>query len=149
MRRHASASTALFIMLLAAGCTGGNDKGNDKGAGQDTPGPSATKSNSAALDLPAKARILVPPTSGTGNAKLPGFKVDKDVYTIHARCVGKGKITIVYGNDPKDQPTPVSCNGPVTIGRVYTDAKSQSLAVQVSHGSPRWTVAVVSGEHTM
>ncbi|GHB31385.1 hypothetical protein [Streptomyces chryseus] len=155
MGRHAAVPTALLAVLLAAGCTNGTSSGDD--ARSNDPGrtsgqPSAKPTETAkvtGLDLPTGAQVLVPQTSGTGNADLPKFKPRKDVYTVHARCTGDGTMTIIDRNRPKDSPTNVSCKGPITIGRIYTDITTQALGVRIRGGDAKWSIAIVSGEHKM
>ena len=154
-----TAVPALLILLFTAACSGANDA--DEGSPTPTARPSRTSPGSSsaaepngssgqtALDLPSGAKILVPMTKGTGNADLPTFKPITDVYTIHATCSGKGKMTLVDRKAPGDEPARIGCDGPITIGRVYTDITPQALSVQVRGGSLRWSIAIVSGEHSM
>ncbi|MEV5936275.1 hypothetical protein AB0L56_26955 [Streptomyces sp. NPDC052079] len=70
------------------------------------------------------------------------------MYTIYARCSGKGTVQVVdLANG--DEPSLISCDGARTVGRVHTDEKRQALRVTVSDGNPSWRIAVVSGEHAM
>ncbi|MFD0212439.1 hypothetical protein ACFVH9_25855 [Streptomyces hirsutus] len=68
------------------------------------------------------------------------------MYTVYARCSGKGTVQLVdrvNGSEPHS----ISCDGVRTVGHVFTDAKWQALKVRVTDGNPSWTIAVVSGEH--
>jgi hypothetical protein len=44
-------------------------------------------------------------------------------------------------------PSKIGCNGPDTIGRIFTGIIPQKLSVQIQGGTTKWTLAVVSGEH--
>jgi hypothetical protein len=90
----------------------------------------------------------MPVTKGEGNTDLPVFKPETDVYTIYATCTGKGRMTLVDRDAPGDDPSKIGCNGPATVGRIYTDVIPQKLAVRTHGGTVNWTLAVVSGEHT-
>ncbi|MBG0854652.1 hypothetical protein I2W78_23110 [Streptomyces spinoverrucosus] len=127
MGRYATAP-ALLVLMFTAACSGAG----------------ATQS---ALDLPADAEILIPETRGGGSTDLPVFKPETDVYTIYATCTGKGRMTIVDRNNPGDDPSKIGCNGPITVGRVFTEITTQKLSVQIRGGTANWTLAVVSGEH--
>ncbi|WP_431774602.1 hypothetical protein [Streptomyces cucumeris] len=158
MGRYTAVPT-LLILLLTAACSGANDANG--GSPASTTRPSSAKpgdgsavepkgsSRRTSLDLPSGAKILMPVTKGTGDADLPAFKPATDVYTIHAKCAGKGKMTLVDRKVPGGKPTKIGCNGPITIGRVYTDITTQALSVQVHGGNLHWSIAIVSGEHSM
>ncbi|MFF3312973.1 hypothetical protein [Streptomyces sp. NPDC002952] len=149
-----TAAPALLVVLLTAACSG-TDTSEDPTSPDASSRPrsnssSAHNPDAAAqrkFDLPAGAKVLVPKTKGSGDADLPGFKPETDAYTIYVTCTGKGKMTIVNRNAPKDGPTKINCNGPITIGRVYTDIVAQELSVHVKDGNANWELAVVSGEH--
>ncbi|WP_328917084.1 MULTISPECIES: hypothetical protein [unclassified Streptomyces] len=53
------------------------------------------------------------------------------------------------GADPDRDPSRIDCDGPVTVGRVYTDPATQSLAVRIRGGSAAWKIAIVSGAHDL
>ncbi|MFF3689445.1 hypothetical protein [Streptomyces sp. NPDC002187] len=159
MGRTKAAPTTLLILLLATACSGPDD---GEGASRtSSPRPSSTGVSSAAeaeptasskqpnLDLPKAAKVLVPLTKGTGSRDIPDFKPVKDVYTVHATCSGKGEMTIVDRTNPDDEPSKIGCDGPITIGRVYTDITTQKLSVRIQGGTVNWTLAIVSGEHAM
>ncbi|GAA2236161.1 hypothetical protein [Streptomyces indiaensis] len=156
MGRYAIAPT-LLILLLTTACSGTSD--GDETSPPASAAPSATGSSSSlgaapsspatprAFDLPAKAKILVPVTTGEGSTDLPVFKPESDVYTVYVNCTGKGTMTLVDRNAPDDDPSKIGCNGPTTHGRIYTDVVPQKLAVRTDGGTVHWTLAVISGEH--
>ncbi|MEV4784682.1 hypothetical protein AB0K53_04375 [Streptomyces tuirus] len=158
MGRYATAP-ALLTLLFTAACSGsgGGDAtppATSAASAGATPGGSSDAASSSAatpsvFDLPADAKVLMPVTEGDGDTDLPVFKPESDVYTIYATCTGKGKgkMTIVDRNAQGDDASKIGCNGPATIGRVYTDIVPQELSVRVKGGSVHWTLAVVSGEH--
>ncbi|MGN9763448.1 hypothetical protein [Streptomyces sp. SD31] len=88
-------------------------------------------------------------TNGTDSRTLPVFTPAEKVYTIHALCTGKGTMTIQYG--PKDSdPSKITCDDPVTIGRVYTAPGEQKhLSVKVNGTDVHWSMAILSGTHAM
>ncbi|MCX4764618.1 hypothetical protein OG562_27360 [Streptomyces sp. NBC_01275] len=154
------APLVLLVLLLTAACTATDDTAThdtrSSRAARSTPSaqanPSAQTNQSAkgsGLDLPAGSQLLVPLTSGTADTDLPAFKPLTDVYTVHARCSGAGTVTIVDRKHPDQAPNRVKCDGPITIGQVYTDPVEQALSVHVSDGAATWRIAVVSGTHAM
>ncbi|MEV8597817.1 hypothetical protein [Streptomyces sp. NPDC052012] len=157
MGRYTAVPGALLVLLVATACSG---------AGQEKPAvPNARSSSSAhpsssadaepdgskqpEFALPKRAKILVPVTQGTGTADLPAFKPLTDVYTVYATCSGKGKMSIADRDDAKDEPSKIGCNGPITVGRVYTDIAVQKLAVRIDGADVKWKLAIVSGEQKM
>jgi hypothetical protein len=152
MGRHAAVPTVLLAVLFAAGCSnsGYDAQSSDPGRASVQPSAELTETAKASgLDLPKGAQVLVPETSGTGDADLPKFKPLKDVYTVHARCTGGGTMTIIDRMNPKSSPSKVSCKAPITIGRIYTDITTQALGVRIRGGDAKWSIAIVSGEHKM
>lgn len=151
MGRGAIAVPALLVMLLTAACTATDDT-----AAHDAKNSPAARSaqsgkpvRGSALGLPAGARLLVPVTEGTADTDLPAFAPLTDTYTVHAGCSGAGTVTIVDRKHPDQAPNRVKCDGPITIGQVYTDLVEQALSVHVSNGAATWRIAVVSGTHPM
>ncbi|AVV41667.1 hypothetical protein C6376_09655 [Streptomyces sp. P3] len=71
------------------------------------------------------------------------------MYTVYASCTGEGRMAIVDRNAPGDDATKIGCNGPVTVGRVYTDTTVQRLSVQIHGGTANWTLAVVAGGYSV
>jgi hypothetical protein len=154
--RYTAAPVGLLVLLLTAACSG-TDKDaaaapTAQGA-RSSAGPSggsdadhSPDGTNSAFTLPAGAKVLVPTTRGSGDADLPAFKQETDVYTIYATCTGGGKMSIGYRNAPQRDATTIRCGGPATIGQVYTDAVSEKLSVQ-TEGSVHWTLGVVSGKY--
>ncbi|MGC0208387.1 hypothetical protein [Streptomyces levis] len=158
MGRYTALPGALLVLLLATACSGADDgettapnarhtpsAGNSSSADAEAEGPS----KQAELALPRGAKVLVPVTKGTGTADMPAFKPLTDVYTVYATCSGKGKMTIVDRHDAKNEPSKIGCNGPLTVGRVYTDITIQKLAVHIDGADVKWKLAIVSGEQSM
>ncbi|ELS54455.1 hypothetical protein STVIR_4514 [Streptomyces viridochromogenes Tue57] len=108
-----------------------------------------SKSPRVPLALPEKPDFLLPVTHGTDSRPLPVFTPVEEVYTIHALCTGRGAMTIQYG--PKDSdPSKITCDEPVTIGRVHTAPGEQKhLSVQVDGTDVHWSMAILSGAHAM
>ncbi|MEG8281317.1 hypothetical protein [Streptomyces sp. AHA2] len=158
MGRYTALPGALLVLLLATACSGGDDGETTAPTARHTPSASNSSSDDAEVESPPKqselalprgADVLVPVTKGTGTADLPTFKPLTDVYTVYATCSGKGKMTIVDRHDKKSEPSKVSCNAPLTVGRVYTDITTQKLAVHIDGADVKWKLAIVSGEHSM
>ncbi|MET7690212.1 hypothetical protein ABZT06_19875 [Streptomyces sp. NPDC005483] len=154
MGRRTIAAPALLVLSLTAACTATDDTATRDTKSSHTPQPiqsgqSGQSAKGSGLDLPAKAQFLVPVTDGTADTDLPVFKPLTDVYTVHASCSGAGTVTIVDRKHPTQAPNRVNCDGPITIGQVYTDLVEQALSVHVSKGAATWKIAVVSGTHPM
>ncbi|MDO0913602.1 hypothetical protein QQM39_22995 [Streptomyces sp. DT2A-34] len=150
MRRHLAAPVLLALLLSA--CAANDGDVNSKASASSPPSTAAANAKQAsedALALPEKPDFLLPVTKGTDSRALPAFTPSENVYTIHARCKGKGTVTIQYG--PKDSdPSKIACGGPVTIGRVYTAPNERKhLSVKVDGTDVHWSVAVLSGTHAM
>ncbi|MER5938634.1 hypothetical protein ABT121_15070 [Streptomyces sp. NPDC001928] len=149
MRRHVAAPVLLALLLSA--CSAG--KGDvDSQAPASSPSATAANPSKAPRDplaLPGKPDFLLPVTGGTDSRALPVFTPPEKVYTIHALCTGKGTLTIQYG--PKDSdPSTITCDDPVTIGRVYTaPGEKKHLAVKVNGTDVHWSMAILSGTHAM
>lgn len=151
MQRWTSTVAVATVVLLAAGC-GSPDRTPDRApqarASQaQAPQAQTPQARAAGLELPAKARVLVPETSGSSDLALKRFTPGGGVYTVYARCSGKGRVTIVDAERPGDDPSRVACGSVVTVGRVYSEAQAQALRMRVSGGTATWTVAVVDGEY--
>ncbi|WP_327317439.1 hypothetical protein [Streptomyces sp. NBC_01235] len=151
MGRGAIAVPALLVVLLTAACTATDDTAphDAKSSPAARSGQSVKPVRGSGLDLPAGARLLVPVTEGTADTDLPAFEPVTDAYTVHASCSGAGTVTIVDRKHPDQAPNRVKCDGPITIGQVYTDLVEQALSVHVSKGAATWRIAVVSGTHPM
>jgi hypothetical protein len=151
MGRRTIAVPALLVLSLTAACTATDDTATRDTKSSHTPQPiqSGQSVKGSGLDLPARAQFLVPVTVGTADTDLPVFKPLTDVYTVHASCSGAGTVTIVDRKHPTQAPNRVNCDGPITIGQVYTDLVEQALSVHVSKGAATWQIAVVSGTHPM
>lgn len=145
MNRHLPVLAAAAAVLLAAGC-GGADHAPQKRTGSPAPRPS---SRAAGLELPAHASVLVPETRGSGDLDLKRFTPGRGVYTVYARCTGKGRVAIVDVERPEEGPSHVACHGIVTVGRVYSEVETQALRIRVEGGAAAWAVAVVSGVQEM
>ncbi|MFD5726065.1 hypothetical protein ACFWMT_08155 [Streptomyces sp. NPDC058368] len=141
MNRHLPVFAAAAAVLLAAGCSGAAEHAPQKRAGSPAP------SRAAGLELPARAAVLVPETSGAGDLDLARFTPQQGVYTVYARCTGKGRVTIVDADRPDADPSRIACDQVVTVGRVYSEAEAQALRMRVQGGTATWTVAVVAGAH--
>ncbi|MFC8537011.1 hypothetical protein ACFUJY_24275 [Streptomyces sp. NPDC057249] len=156
MNRISPALTVAAAVLLAAGCS---SSGQDESAVRKYPSGGASDSRSSegkrvapsegGLKVPAHAEVLVPETSGSSDLDLKRFTPKPGTYTIYARCTGKGKVTIVDLDRPKEVPTRVACDGVVTVGWVYSEVEAQSLRMRVRDGAATWTVAIVAGEHNV
>ncbi|MEU2021948.1 hypothetical protein ABZ565_07265 [Streptomyces sp. NPDC016469] len=144
MNRHLPVLAAAAAVLLAAGCSGAAGHAPQKRAGSPAPRPS---SRAAGLGLPAHTAVYVPETHGSAELDLKRFTPGQGVYTVYARCTGKGRVTIVDADRPEADPSRVACNGVVTVGRVYSEAETQALRMRVRGGTATWAVAVVSGAH--
>ncbi|WP_328900606.1 hypothetical protein OHR86_12265 [Streptomyces sp. NBC_00441] len=143
MNRHLSVSAVAAAALLAAGC-GGAEHAPPERAG----GPAAQPfPRAAGLELPAHAAVLVPETSGSGDLDLARFTPRQGVYTVYARCTGKGRVAVVDAGRPGADPSRVACDQVVTVGRVYSEAEAQALRMRVRGGTATWTVGVVAGAH--
>lgn len=151
-RRTVAAATALTTALMAGGCSASTDSSDSAKETSRTPVASTTPSSEApesresSLGLPEGAKVLVPEVSGNSDQELRKFTLSGDVYTVYARCSGKGTVQLVdrvNGSEPHS----ISCDGVRTVGHVFTDTKRQALKVRVTDGNPSWTIAVVSGEH--
>ncbi|NEC04022.1 hypothetical protein [Streptomyces sp. SID7909] len=140
MNRHLPVLAAAAAVLLAAGCSGAGHAPQKRAA---NPAPS----RAAGLELPARAAVLVPETHGSADLDLKRFTPGEGVYTIYARCTGKGRVTIVDADRPEDDPRRIACDQVVTVGRVYSEADAQALRMRVQGGTATWTVAVVAGAH--
>ncbi|SCD53706.1 hypothetical protein [Streptomyces sp. ScaeMP-e83] len=116
MRRRllTAAAAPLAAVLLAAGCSGSADTPAD--ADPKTPPTAGEPTAAPALEYPAKARALVPETSGAGSRNLPVFTPDEETYTLYADCTGKGAVTLVDWDDPDGEPHPIVCDGVSTVG---------------------------------
>ncbi|MGW7262619.1 hypothetical protein [Streptomyces sp. NPDC054842] len=156
MGRSSAVPAGLLVLLLTAGCSGtgkgdgaepaphGAQSSTESSSGSETDDrPSGTPS---AFELPAGAKVLVPTTQGTGDADLPAFKPETDVYTVYATCTGGGSMSIAHRDAPQEDATRIRCGGPETIGQVYTDSVTEKLSVQTK-GAVNWTLAVVSGKY--
>ncbi|MEU3047626.1 hypothetical protein ABZ705_14085 [Streptomyces sp. NPDC006984] len=148
MRRYTLIVAAVAASFLIGGCSG------EPGAkGPDPAGPTASPDRPSrtpgtpppGLDLPGNAQVLVPETTGDTDRDLPAFTPEEGVYTIYARCEGRGKVSIVRRDSSK--PHPVACNDVLTVGLVYVEKKAQHIRIQVAGGTATWNVAVVSGNH--
>ncbi|MGQ4485785.1 hypothetical protein ACN6LM_001734 [Streptomyces sp. SAS_281] len=143
MNRHLSVPALAAAALLAAGCSGGEHAPPKRaGAAASQPSPRA-----AGLELPARAAVLVPETSGSGDLDLARFTPRQGVYTVYARCTGKGRVTVVDTDRPDADPSRIACDQVATVGRVYSEAEAQALRMRVQGGTATWTVAVVAGAH--
>ncbi|NEC69701.1 hypothetical protein [Streptomyces sp. SID9727] len=141
MNRHLPVLAAAAAVLLAAGCSGA-EHAPRKGAGDPAP------SRAAGLELPAHAAVLVPETSGSGDFELARFFTPREgVYTVYARCTGKGRVTVVDAGRPDADPSRIACDQVATVGRVYSEAEAEALSMRVQGGKATWTVAVVAGAH--
>ncbi|MEU0008331.1 hypothetical protein ABZ079_29780 [Streptomyces sp. NPDC006314] len=150
MRRHVAAPVLLTLLLSACAADNGD-------VGSQTPASSQSSAQAAKagetsrdpLALPEKPDFLLPVTKGTVSRTLPVFTPTENVYTIHARCTGRGTMMIQYG--PKDSdPSKIACGDPVTIGRVYTVPSEQKhLSVKVNGTDVHWSIAILSGTHAM
>ncbi len=159
MGRYTAMPAALLALLLTAACSGNNQ--DDGGSTASSPHRSIERPSGTAdadssgsarnpkLALPEGAEILVPVTAGTGNSDLPAFKPVTDVYTVYATCTGEGRMSIIDRDNVKDDPSRIGCNGPLTIGRVYTDITVKNLSVRIDGADTDWSLAIVSGEHSM
>ncbi|WP_150494715.1 hypothetical protein [Streptomyces kanamyceticus] len=153
MGRSAAISTVLLPLLLVTACSNSDDAPHPAGgepAASRTASTSSTPSSNVgsvekSLRLPAHPKYLVPIRNGKGTADLPDFTPAKDVYTVHIKCSGVSAMKLITRGHPKDNPSDIKCNTPVTVGRVYTDPVKQKLAVQAGGGA-HWTVAIVDGE---
>ncbi len=157
MGRWAIAVPTLVVLLLTAACaaTDGTATHDTKSSHAAQPSQSRQSGHSgqfvkgSGLDLPARAQLLVPVTKGPADTDLPTVTPLTDAYTLHASCSGAGIVTIVDRKHPDQAPNRVKCDGPITIGQVYTDLVNQALSVHVSGGAATWRIAVVSGTHSM
>lgn len=150
MRRHVA--VLVLLTFIITGCAA-----NDGDADSQAPASSSASAGAAnpgkaprdPLALPEKPNFLLPVTKGTDSRTLPVFTPAEKVYTIHALCTGRGTVTIQYG--PKDSdPSKITCGDPVTIGRVYTAPSEQKhLSVKVNGTDVHWSMAILSGTHTM
>ncbi|GAA0654423.1 hypothetical protein GCM10009535_36400 [Streptomyces thermocarboxydovorans] len=158
MGRHTALPGALLVLLLATACSGVDQDEAAVPNARHTPSSGKSSSNDTEaekppkrpeLTLPRGAKVLVPVTTGMGSADLPAFKPPTDVYTVYATCSGKGRMSIVDRDDAKGEPSKIGCNGPLTVGRVYTDITVQKLAVRIDGAGAKWKVAIVAGEQSM
>lgn len=150
MRRHVAAPVLLALLLSA--CSAGKSDVGSQTPASSTPSATAANPSKAPRDplaLPEKPHFLLPVTKGTDSRTLPVFTPAEKVYTIHALCTGKGTMTIQYG--PKDSdPSKITCDDPVTVGRVYTAPDEQKhLSVKVNGTDVHWSMAILSGTHAM
>ncbi|MFJ7630527.1 hypothetical protein ACIQZN_28985 [Streptomyces sp. NPDC097595] len=141
MNRNLSVPAVAAAVLLAAGCGGAAEQAPQRRAANPAP------SRAAGLQLPARAAVLVPETHGSADLDLKRFTPGQGVYTIYARCTGKGRVTIVDADRPEADPSRVACDQVVTVGRVYSEVEAQALRMRVRGGTATWTVAVVAGAH--
>ncbi|MEV0317462.1 hypothetical protein ACIBKX_22365 [Streptomyces sp. NPDC050658] len=155
MSRRTSASAAVLMALLAAGCSAGESRSRaDTASKQDQPSDTASAEQSEkadesnALRLPDHPDFLVRVRAGAGAESLPDFRPSGDVYTVHLKCSGAKSLRIVVRDDPKLDPTTVQCDSPVTVGRIYADPGRQKLAIKADDGA-RWTLAIVDGKYAI
>ncbi|MER5299667.1 hypothetical protein ABT039_09415 [Streptomyces lasiicapitis] len=154
MGRCTSVSAVVLTVLLAAGCSA--ESGSSDGASSKPNRPSGGASSesskksdgSKALRLPNHPNFLVKVRAGAGTQPLPDFTPSKDVYTVHVKCSKAKNLKIVFRNSPKDDPTTVKCDVPVTVGQIYTDPGKQKLAINAADGA-RWTLAIVDGKYAI
>ncbi|GAA3151189.1 hypothetical protein ACFQ0X_21005 [Streptomyces rectiviolaceus] len=156
MGRTAAISVVLLPLVLATACSnssGGSHADNtpSKASGS-TPASSAPSPNARSVEkslrLPAQPKYLVPVRKGKGAEDLPDFMPGKKVYSVHIKCSGTDTMKIIKRERPKDNPSPIDCDSPVTIGKVYVDPVKQKLAIQADDGA-RWTIAIVDGERPL
>ncbi|RSN06158.1 hypothetical protein DMH25_19215 [Streptomyces sp. WAC 01325] len=150
MRRHVAGPVLLALLLSA--CSAGKSDVNSQAPASSSPSAMTANPSKAPRDplaLPEKPDFLLPVTKGTDSRALPVFTPAEKVYTIHALCTGKGTMTIQYG--PKDSdPSKITCDDPVTVGRVYTAPDEQKhLSVKVNGTDVHWPMAILSGTHAM
>ncbi|WP_055569713.1 hypothetical protein [Streptomyces atriruber] len=150
MGRKTALPAVMLPFLLITACS--NSTGGDTPPAAGTPEASASSapgSNGGSVEkslrLPAHAKYLVPVRKGVGTENLPDFTPSKDVYSVHITCSGVSTMKLIARGHPKDNPSDIKCDTPVTVGRVYTDRVQQKLAIQAGDGA-RWTVAIVDGE---
>lgn len=153
--RPAAHVPVLLLLLLISACTDQDTEGSAHPTRTESPAtrvPSASasgKSPQDSLALPRRPSFLVPVTQGSRSEDLPAFTSTEAVYSIHARCTGKGSVSIHYGPHDED-PSKVKCGAPVTVGRVYTvRGERQNLSIQADGSDIQWAVAVVAGTHAM
>ncbi|MFD3876206.1 hypothetical protein [Streptomyces sp. NPDC058623] len=141
MRQHISGLGLALLFLTACSAEGA---GTEKAAAGVSASPAPSSSGEAIdLRLAQGGKYLLPSTSGVGNAELASFKPSGNVYTVHIGCRGNGELQLAYrGNE---QATRIECNGPVSIGHVYSDPETQFLSVTPNASNVSWSVAVVDG----
>lgn len=153
MGRSAAISALLLPLLLVTACSSSDGAPHPAG-GESTAGHTSSASSTPSsgvgsveksMRLPSHPKYLVPIRNGAGTEDLPDFTPGKDVYSVHIKCSGVRAMKLITRGHPKDNPSDIKCNTPVTIGRVYADPVKQKLAVQAGDGA-HWTVAIVDGE---
>jgi hypothetical protein len=87
-------------------------------------------------------KYLVPVRKENGSEDLPDFMPGKKVYSVYIKCSGTDAMKIIKRERAKDDPSPIDCDSPVAIGKVYVDLVNQKLAVEADDGA-RWTIAIV------
>ncbi len=152
MGRYATATAAVLTVVVAAGCSAGGGESSDarhpQPSGTASAGPNKKISVSEALRLPKHPKFLVKIREGVGSQTLPDFTPGKDVYTVHIKCSGSKKLKIVFRGNPKNKPTVVRCDVPVTVGQIYTDPGKEKLDISASD-RVHWTLAIVDGKYAL
>ncbi|WP_329615371.1 hypothetical protein OG244_21650 [Streptomyces brevispora] len=145
MRRAACVAPALLALLLSA-CSS-EDGEPTKEADAKPASTSSTASKPLDLRLPKTADYLIPETSGKGTQEIDSFVSKKDVYTVHVRCDGKGKVFL---RSESSDPVRVKCGGPVSIGYAFVDkGDEQSLTVSPDNEKTTWALAILDGKQKL
>ncbi|GGV53601.1 hypothetical protein [Streptomyces spectabilis] len=157
MGRSTAIPAVLLPLLLVTACSDSDDstprsagsppKTTSTASASPAPGSSAG-SVEKSLRLPAHPMYLVPVRDGVGTEDLPDFTPGKEVYTVHIKCSGASSVKLIKQGRPKDNPTSINCDTPVTVGRIYADPVKQKLAIQAD-GEARWTAAIVDGQRAL
>lgn len=145
MRKVAFVAPVLLCLVLSA-CSSGNTQA-EKEDNAKPASKASTGSETLDLKLPKEADYLVPATSGSGTKDVEPFQSKGDVYTVHVRCEGKGKISL---EDGTSDPVQVKCGKPVSIGHVFIDkGVKQSLTVSPDSEKTKWAIAILDGKQKL
>lgn len=156
MGRRPPVAAVMLTLLLAVGCSSGDGDSSPSHSNSSSDRPSKTPSTapnndgdvSKALRLPNKPDFLIKVRTRGGSESLPDFTPSTEVYTVHVKCSGTETLKIVNRDNPKDDPTTVRCDSPVTVGNIYADRVKQKLAISAKD-SARWTLAIVNGKSAL